>query len=283
MLYQPKPLDFSREVLVFVHIPKTAGTSLLETLTHQLGEHRCRGLPRFQKFGNIHPNRFLKMHYMAQKFLTRTTLRLCGIEPYLRDDGRNFDLSTLYFMSGHFKRGIEPHTGRRPVYITLLRDPVDRFVSDYYYRFDARARTPEVKPDRHAFWQYDIDRFVDYVYSRKSWTPTNLQCLYLGLKDNFEAARRAVEEHIFLAAPVPRTEGFLELLSQSLNLPPPPPHRSNVGRARQGKQPPSEKSLAKIREMVSDDQRLYDYVAKSFDELYAEFSQSASIKEVRHS
>ncbi len=70
---------------------------------------------------------------------------------------------------------------------------------------------------------------------------------------------------------------FFELLGPVMHLPSPPSQRVNVGRARQGKAPPSEKSLAKIKEMVSEDQRLFDYVSKAFDDLYAEFGQIAPL------
>jgi Sulfotransferase family len=274
MLYQPRLLDFSREILVFVHVPKTAGSSLEEALAGHVGHDRYV-FARVEKIGKIHPNRLLKGIYGARKFMRHSALRFRGIDPLMRKEHRKLDLTQLRVLHGHITLGKEPKVGRNPVYVTLLRDPVDRFLSDYYYRFDIRAGWPEGKRERHSFWLYDVDRFVDYVYKRKAWTETNLQCLYLAGVDNFEAARKAVDECVFLAAPVPRLRDFLQLMGPVLNMPAPPPPRANIGKARQGKQPPSEESLSKIREMVSEDQKLFDYVSKAFDDLYAEFGQKA--------
>ncbi len=277
MLYQPRLLDFDREILVFVHVTKTAGTLLEEALAGHVGEDRFHTFHRFQRIGHVYPNRLLKAFYLARKFGVKSALQLRGIHPLMRNDYRKLDLDQLHVITGHIALGTEPKTGRKPVYVTLLRDPADRFLSDYYYRFDQRAEWPEGKRERHEFWLYDVDRFVDYVYARRGWTETNLQCLYLGGADNFEAARRAIEERVFLAAPMPRMTEFFELLGPAVHLPPPPSQRVNVGRARQGKALPSEKSLAKIRDMVSEDQRLFGYVSKAFDDLYAEFGQIAPL------
>lgn len=276
MLYQPKLLDFSREILVFVHIPKTAGSSLEEAIATHVGQDRYI-FARVEKIGKVHPNRFREAIWIAHKFARNSALRLRGFHPLMRKEHRKLNLDELRVLHGHITLGKEPKTGRKPVYLTLLRDPVDRFLSDYYYRFDIRAGWPEGKRLRHAFYSYDVDRFVDYVYARKKRTQTNLQCLYLGGADNFAAARRAVDERVFLAAPVPRMSEFLELLGPVLNMPPPPPPRANIGRARQSKAPPSEESLAKIKEMVSEDQKLLDYVSQAFDDLYAEFQQKAPV------
>jgi len=269
-------LDFNREILVFVHIPKTAGNSLVDALIARVGKDK-HIFPRVEKIGKVHPSRLRKAIYAARKFTRNSALRLRGIDPLMRKEHRKLDLNELRFLQGHITLGREPKTGRNPVYVTLLRNPVDRFLSDYYYRFDIRAGWPEGKRERHSFWLYDVDRFVDFVYARRSWTPTNLQCRYLGGVDNFEAARRAIDERVFLAAPVPRMTEFLELLGPVLGLPRPETPRANIGRARQGKVPPSEESLAKIREMVSEDQKLFDYVSKAFDDLYAEFGQNAQV------
>jgi hypothetical protein len=51
--------------------------------------------------------------------------------------------------------------------------------------------------------------------------------------------------------------------------------RANVGRARQGKEPPSSESLDKIREMVAEDQQLFDYVSAAFDDLYRRYAAGA--------
>ncbi|MGO9543911.1 MAG: sulfotransferase family 2 domain-containing protein [Rhodomicrobium sp.] len=263
MLYQPAPLDFSRQILVFVHIPKAAGSTLDEALFAHFGKDACQyaGLENIWK---IHSSRTGKAVWTAWNNARTAGRRLRGIDPGVKD--------RLRLLTGHFRLGAEPRTGRTPIYLTLIRDPVDRLLSQYYYRHDARAHS-KGKRDRHEYWLYDIDRFADYVYARREWNEMNLQCRYLSGENNFAAARRAVDERVFLAAPTHRMNEFLALLGPVLGLDSFAAARSNIGRTRQGKTPPPEKALAKIREMVSEDQRLFDYVSRAFDDLYAKSGQ----------
>ena len=269
MLYQPIPLDFRRQIIVFVHIPKTAGSAFEDALIAEFGEDKWL-LTHKEKIGKIHPSRVHKAIWAARKRARNSALRLRGFHPLLPKDYPAENLKHLRLLAGHFSLGNEPSIGREPVYLTLLRDPVERFLSDYYYRYDIRARWPDGKHERHAFWLYDIDRFVDYVYARRSWNEMNLQCRYIGGENNFAAAMRAIDNRVFVAAPGHRISECLQLLGPVLGLQSATVPRSNVGSARQRKVPPQEKTLAKIREMVSEDQRLFDYVSRAFDDIFQE-------------
>lgn len=276
MLYQPAPLDFSRSVLVFVHIPKVGGTAMEAALVAAVGPDALRFL-RLEKIGKVHASRPHKLVWETKKFLRNAIARAQGVEPLLPKGFTSAQLDRLAILKGHITLGAEPKTGREPVYVTVVRDPVDRFLSDYYCRFDIRAAWPSGKRERHKFWTYEIDGFVDYVYKRRSWTDTNLQCRYIGGQDNFEAAKDAVDKRVFLAAPSNRLDDFLELLRPLLPALPARAPRANVGKARLEKAPPSRESLEKIREMTADDQRLFDYVAKDFDQVYRRYAALASV------
>jgi hypothetical protein len=269
MLYRPTPLDFSRSVLVFVHIPKTAGTAIEAALFEQLGPDRCLET-NDGKVAKIHESRLRKFAWGARKSLRDVAQRLRGVDPLLPKGVARADLARLRLLEGHYALGDELKVGREPIYLTAVRDPVDRFLSDYYYRFDQRANWPVGKRERHAFWTYDVDRFVDHVYARRAWNEINLQCRYLGGEDNFAAAKRAVDERVFLAAPSNRLNDFLQLLRPVLDLNSTQAPLSNVGTARRAKAPPSAETLAKIRAMVAEDQLLFDYVSAAFDALYRE-------------
>jgi hypothetical protein len=267
MLYRPTPLDFSRHVLVFVHIPKTAGSAACDALFEQLGSDRCL-VTNDGKVGKIHESRLHKVAWRARNSIHNAALRLLGVDPLLPKGVARADLGRMRLLEGHYALGDELKVGRKPVYLTTLRDPVDRFLSDYYYRFDQRARWPAGKRERHAFWTYDVDRFVDHVYARRAWNEINLQCRYLGGEDSFAAAKRAVDDRVFLAAPSSRLNEFLQLLRPVLELNSTQAPRSNVGAARRAKAPPSAETFARIREMVAEDQLLFDYVSRAFDDLF---------------
>ena len=199
--------------------------------------------------------------------LRNAALRLRGVDPLLPKGVADADFARLRLLEGHYALGDELNVGRAPIYLATVRDPVDRFLSDYYFRVDQRANWPAGKRERHAFWTYDVDRFVDHVYARRAWNEINRQCRYLGGEDSFAAAKRVVDERVFLAAPSNRLNDFLLLLRPVLGLNSTQAPLSNVGAARRAKAPPSAETLAKIWAMVAEDQLLFDYVSRVFDDL----------------
>jgi hypothetical protein len=277
MLFRSAPLDLARNVIVVVHVPKTAGSALCDALFEHFGPEQCFVADSPEKIGKIHPNRLHRLAWTMREELRMAAMRLRGGEPRLAEFHSRAELQRFQLFEGHFALGAEPKISRKPVYLTLVREPVDRFLSQYYYAHDLRAKWPEGSRDRHPYWTYDIDRFVDYAYARRRWTDANLQCRLIGGAANFAAARRAVDDRVFLAAPSQRLDDCLELLQPVLGLRSTVAPRSNVGNARQGQAPPSPAALAKIREMTSEDQLLFDYVSRVFDDLYREFAGARRI------
>jgi hypothetical protein len=270
MLYQSAPFDFSRNVLVIVHVPKTGGSSLADAIFAHLGVENCLVTTSTDKVGKIQPSRMRRLAWTTRETLRKTAMWARGGEPRLADFHSKAELERILAFDGHYALGGEPRNSRKPVYITAVRDPVDRFLSNYYMAQDNRAQWAPGTRDRHPYWAYDLDRFVDYVYARRKWNDTNIQCRFLGGANRFEPARRAVDDRIFLAVPTNRLDDCFELLQPVLGLQPTVAPRSNVGKVRQGKAPPSPETLAKIREMTSEDQLLFDYVSRVFDNLHRE-------------
>ena len=272
MLYQPEPFDFSRNVLVIVHIPKTGGSSLCDAIFDRLGQENCLFVESAEKAGKIQPSRLRKAAWSAKEALRRAKFWARGGAPRMGDRDSRANVERALAFDGHYALGREPRNSRKPVYITVVRDPVDRFLSNYFMAQDNRAKRVPGERDRHPFWTYDLDRFVDYVYARRKWNDINMQCRFLGGVGRFEPARRAVDECMFLAAPTNRLDDCLELLQPVLDLKSTVAPRSNVGQARRGKPPPSPETRAKIEEMTSEDRHLFDYVSRAFDGLYREFA-----------
>ena len=84
-------------LIIFTHVPKVAGTSLRREVI----------------YSNIPMERIKQYH---------------GIKNLIRSDSHGFDA-----IVGHSPYGIHDFVRKKSVYITMLRDPVQRSISHYYF------------------------------------------------------------------------------------------------------------------------------------------------------
>lgn len=95
----PTPLQ-DNEVLVFIHIPKTAGTSLGSLLQSHFSPSEVLQAPIDIIEANDEPSKFL---------------------------------SSYRLINGHNPYRIEAYLRKDPVFITMLRNPIERTISAYYH------------------------------------------------------------------------------------------------------------------------------------------------------
>lgn len=101
-------------VLIFLHIPKAGGTTL----------------------GHVINRQFPKDAYCEVTFDRLDTFA----DFFAMDDAARAGIRCI---KGHFPFGIHEHVPGRPVYVTMLRDPVGRFISEYRFL----KEFPRVRPD----------------------------------------------------------------------------------------------------------------------------------------
>lgn len=94
----------------FIHIPKTGGTTIVDTLSRQI---------LFNKFQRLNPTRF-----------THPKDFLDGVADILE---KVISASKVDVVGGHFGFAAHPKLTDPSEYFTVLRDPIERVISEYYF------------------------------------------------------------------------------------------------------------------------------------------------------
>ena len=94
-----------RELVAFIHVPKSGGTSLRRALEQQSVAYKI--LPSYEDHGFL---RISDLQYISKSAL------------------QNYDA-----VFGHFQYGIHVNFGRKTRYISMIRNPYDLIISYYFY------------------------------------------------------------------------------------------------------------------------------------------------------
>lgn len=272
MLYGRIKTNIEESVLVFVHIPKTGGSSFKTAVQNEWGSNAVVQT-RMQKHEKIYRSRFHILHTHTRSLGSLIKTQITGSHPLWP---RNFDnnrKANIRMITGHFRLGDEPKIGKKPLYTSIVRDPIDRFISEYYYlghQIDnLRKGDAKVNPKTNALFNLDIDDYAKWCFE-KGHNAWNIQCQYLSRSKYFSEAKKAVDSKIFLCAPLKRYEDFLYLVSKELNI---QYHakckKENIGLARPKMASLKSETVMYINHMYDQDKLLYSYVSKQFDELFS--------------
>lgn len=119
--------------LIFVHIPKSAGTTFNRILDWEYNPLRVYSIN----------GRYFRWSYQ----------RLTRLSP------RRLARSRIF--KGHMPFGLHRFLPQPATYLTILRDPVDRAISEYYFAINDRFH-----PDRQTVSKLSLEEFVrTYPYS----------------------------------------------------------------------------------------------------------------------
>lgn len=244
------------DTLYFLHIHKTAGSSLRE--------------------------------YILSKFPVD---RICNLRwelPFLIDAPRE-KLDHWRAFCGHYGYYLEKILGRPVQHVTMLRDPVERTISAFYdqrwredlwlhdhikdmtledYVFDQIGTREVMNFQTRTMAFDDVDEhFRGYA---DLWRDADRTQEVLGSEDMFELAKQRIERCAFVGFQ-DEFPGSMRLLAYTFGWAKPETEpRKNIRRTE--KEVLSDRALERIREITALDQRLYDFARERFDAYIAQLT-----------
>jgi hypothetical protein len=218
------------EVLFFVHIPKCAGSSFRSVLKRWCGRDALfidAGSPEALALGL---------------------------------EGR--DRPPLA-VAGHFRFGVHEALDCRPRYVSLVRDPADRFVSLYQHL---------VSVTDHSFHalatSMDLEAFYELCLRdpRLRGQTVGVQCHFLTRERTFEAARPLIDSAYELLAPVERYADFVAACGRLIGRAPPASVSArNVADRTPALEEAKQRLAPRIAHDHAEDLMLHRYVRERFE------------------
>lgn len=242
MKYPPQPRHnfLGEETLIFLHLLKTGGRTLVSVLKENIANE-------------------YRFHYGQGAGEKLDDLKA------LPEDQRR----SLRLIHGHLHYGIHTYLPQPSTYITLLRDPVERVISHYYYALhNPKHYTHEMVTKKGmSLADYVTCGITDLNNGQtRCIAGDRSHRLKFGESDTalLEAAKQHLNQHFLLAGVTERFDEFILLLRHQLNLRHILYTHSNVNAKRPKKDDISSHDIELIRHYNQLDIQLYEYVHETF-------------------
>ncbi|GAB5470944.1 MAG: hypothetical protein Kilf2KO_39740 [Rhodospirillales bacterium] len=224
--------------IIFNHVPKVGGTSLIYLFHEIFGPERCfRHANRDHHTGEISPR----------------------ITKIPRDE-----LLSYRFLAGHFEFGNHRLFDRPVLYIGVVRDPLERLISDYYY-----SKKQGKLELREAANRLSLDEYVALkLEDPKSRMVTSTHCRFLAGADTADEAIAVLDRWYLACCTSEQLDDLQRLLARLYDRPDLAPRRLNITAAAKTETEISAPLLRRLEERFREDNRLIAWIAERFDRVY---------------
>lgn len=249
------------DVLIHLHIPKTGGTSLNSMVQHgfpeaEVSDTMIIGSERYNCLG-LAPYELCRERFAS----------------YAADD-----LRRIRYVTGHLPMGLHQAFDRTAKYFTVIRHPVDRVISDFFFRI--QDNEPFLKNGK-------LLSFEEYVESRYDVYLRDYQVRVISGSPEFEAprpqlgmqisgpevqrrhleqAKRNIEDHFLAAAPLEKMTDLALLIRRVYGWP--MRRLLTEYKARTRQRPRTDRVSARLLRIIENcnahDLELYEWVGKRF-------------------
>ncbi|MEH6559628.1 MAG: sulfotransferase family 2 domain-containing protein [Oceanicoccus sp.] len=216
-------------MLVFVHIPKAAGTTLHHVLKRAVGARKS-------------------MH--AGKSYETKALR--EMPPH---KAQKFKLISAHMIQPE----LEKICGKKAEYVTVTRDPVDRFISLYYFILS--------QPQHEQYSLYcemSFEQFLEKYETDKELFFINCQARYLCGENSSQKAIDYIENKFLLTAPIEKFDQFIWNLFAIKKWVPILFDTSNKNQARPDIGEISDDIKERIRYLFQEDALIHQYMMSKY-------------------
>jgi hypothetical protein len=242
-LFGKKTTGAAKETIFFLHIPKCAGT----TLTEEIIKKRFKSHERIIFYEHSTGVLIDQLKGMAEK-----------------------EQKKVRCIAGHFAFGIHKYYSARPAtYITLLRDPIQRVISHYYFvlRNENHYLHKTVKEKNYTLKEYienkltiELNNGQTRILAGIGWGAEFGKCPASML----EQAKENLETHFTAVGVSEKFNEFLQLLNHKLGWEIPKYERQNVSENRLKLEEIDPETLAVVEKYNRLDMELYRYGNKMF-------------------
>ena len=213
------------QTLIYIHIGKTGGTTFLS-----ISEKNFSSDERLPVYTNTNHGEYVKSH----------------------------SLERIKYVYGHMFFGIHHYIPFSTTYITLLRDPVDRVISEFYFNY--------YKPNVLNKQSYSFDNIEEFI--DKEYFCNHQSKILLGnfsLPENaYEQIQNIINQHFSLIGITELFDESIFLIKKQFGWKEIEYRKENVTKNRPKKEDISQSLLDKIAEKNQVDIAVYNYTKKLF-------------------
>ncbi|MBD1381916.1 sulfotransferase family 2 domain-containing protein [Metabacillus arenae] len=218
-------------LLIHLHMPKTGGTTLKNIITKNYGK---------RKSVNVYVERRVLKHVL-----------------------RNLSKKRIDCIQGHMPFGVHQFFDRQARYVTMLRDPVDRVLSEYYFIQSIPTHKLHAEVVKMSLEEY-----------QNNPSTTNLQTHYiLGEKfgkslseEDLKKAKNNLKNHFLVAGLTERFEESIVLMKEELGWDNINYTKVNVTKNRLTKKEISKDIIVQIEKNNLYDMELYQFAKELFEQ-----------------